>query len=250
MFGNKKGLERKLSEHGGVTAWATIISAETLWTSQGATNSADIYAPGSTHHMKVRVKVEPEREPAFEATFKQTFPNEIAHNGWRAMVIYDPNDHSKIAIQEDQIFLPTEPNAARPAGAPTAAEQILAMRQQLGDKNARGTLNADGYKAALLRLSNLELLLAEGEISDNQLTQLLRADAGVTATSMFPTADGLKQVVLRADGGVTVSGAGSGSTMRTSTSAADEIAKLAELRTKGLLTDAEFAAGKEKLLGI
>jgi hypothetical protein len=101
-----------------------------------------------------------------------------------------------------------------------------------------------------LRLSNLEQLLAEGEISDYQLTELLKVDAGVAATSMFPTADGLKQVVLKADGAITLSGAGSGSTMHASTSAADEIAKLAELKTKGLLTDAEFAAGKEKLLGI
>lgn len=250
MFGNKKGLEHKLSEHGGVAAWATIISAETLWTSQSHTNSADMYAAGSTHHMKVRLKVEPERDLAFEATFKQAFPNEIAHNGWRAKVIYDPNDHSKIAIQEDQIFPPTEPNAAGPTGALTPAEQISAMRQQLGDKSARGTLDGDGYKAALLRLSNLEQLLAEGEISDYQLTELLKVDAGVAATSMFPTADGLKQVVLKADGAITLSGAGSGSTMHASTSAADEIAKLAELKTKGLLTDAEFAAGKEKLLGI
>jgi hypothetical protein len=160
------------------------------------------------------------------------------------------NDHSKIAIQEDQIFLPTEPNAAGLTGAPTPAEQISAMRQQLDDKSARGTLDADGYKAALLRLSNLEQLLAEGEISDDQLTELLKVDAGVTATSIFPTADALKQVVLKADGAITLSGAGSGSTIHTATSAADEIAKLAELKTKGLLTDAEFAAEKEKLLGI
>ncbi len=250
MFGNKKGLEHKLSEHRSIEAWATILSAETLWTSQGDTNSADVYAAGSTHHMKVTLKVEPEGEPAFEATFKQTFAKQIAANGWRAKVIYDPNDRSKIAIEEDQIFLPTGANVPAPSGAPSPADQISAMRLQLDDKKARGRLDENDYNTALLRVSNLERLLADANINEYQLTALLKVDIGVAATSMFPTPDGLKQVVLKADGSITLAGARSGGTTPASTSTADEIAKLAELRTKGLLTDAEFAAGKEKLLGI
>lgn len=56
--------------------------------------------------MKVKLKVEPEGEPAFEASFHQVFPGKIPIKDFQAKVIYDPNDHSKIAILEDQIFPP------------------------------------------------------------------------------------------------------------------------------------------------
>ena len=42
----------------------------------------------------------------------------------------------------------------------------------------------------------------------------------------------------------------SAQTAGTSVSSADEIAKLAQLKDQGVLTDAEFAAQKAKLLGV
>src|ERR1700729_4289538 len=102
MFGNKKGLEQELSANGGVTAPATVIDAETRWTS-GSNYGNGPYTAGNKNHMKVTLNVEPEGQPAFQATFHQTFPGDIPIKGWSAKVIYDPNDHSKIAIMEGQI---------------------------------------------------------------------------------------------------------------------------------------------------
>ena len=47
MFGNKKRLERKLSEEGGAVAWATVIDAATRWTS-GSNYENGPYTSGTT----------------------------------------------------------------------------------------------------------------------------------------------------------------------------------------------------------
>jgi hypothetical protein len=74
MFGNKKGLEKKLLEQGGTVAWATIIAAEQKWRSARGGDTG-FGAPGQiTDHMKVTLQVEPEGEPAFEARSSRRFP--------------------------------------------------------------------------------------------------------------------------------------------------------------------------------
>jgi len=105
VFGNKKGLERKLTEQGGTVAWATVIDSGTRWTS-GTNYENGPYTVGNKSHMKVELKVEPEGEPAFESSFKQVFPGKIPIKDFQVKVIFDPSDHSKIAILEDQIFPP------------------------------------------------------------------------------------------------------------------------------------------------
>src|SRR4051794_19462256 len=101
MFGHKKRLEHKLSEQGGTVAWATIISADEKWkTTRGGDTGFGAPAKGITRHMKVTLMVEPESEPAFEATVNQAFPGHMPRTGGRAQVIYDPDDHSKIAVMD------------------------------------------------------------------------------------------------------------------------------------------------------
>jgi len=169
MFGNKKRLEQKLSTDGGAVAWATIISAETAWTS-GSTNSADVYAPGNNKHMEVRVKVEPEGEPAFEATFHQMFAKDFPLPGWRAKVIYDPSDHSKIAIQEGEIVAPSgplsftvtdggveQPDAAAAltalfTGGSSAQPDVGDELTKLADLRDRGALTEDEFQAQKAKL--------------------------------------------------------------------------------------------------
>jgi hypothetical protein len=171
MFGNKKRLEDELANKGGIVAPATIVSAEIDWTSSDHTNSADINAPGQTKHMTVTVQVAPEGEPPFEATLHQAFSNHIAHPGWRAKVIYDPSDRSRIAILEDQI--------APPEGRLGIAVTVNGV-SQAGGANALAQLFAGGAPA--------------------------KPDL------------------------------------------ADELTKLADLRDRGVLTDAEFEAQKAQLL--
>ena len=131
MFGNKKRLERKLSEEGGAVAWATVIDAATRWTS-GSNYENGPYTVGNNNHMKVTLKVEPEGQPAFEATFHQTFPGRIPIKGFQVKVMYDPDDHSKIVIQEDQIF--------PPGISHEQAEKSAARRKQMRAAAASGNM--------------------------------------------------------------------------------------------------------------
>jgi hypothetical protein len=105
MFGKKKADANTLSEHGGVVAWATVLDAETRWTS-GSNNENGPYTVGNVNHMKVTLHVEPDGQPPFDVTFHQAFPGNIPMKGWRAKVTYDANDHSQIVIQDNQIFPP------------------------------------------------------------------------------------------------------------------------------------------------
>jgi hypothetical protein len=104
VFGHKKQ-EQKLVEQGGTVAWANVVDAKTLWTS-GWNYENGPYTVGNNHHMKIKLQVEPDDEPAFEASFHQTFPGRIPIPGFQAKVIFDPQDHSKIAILADEIFPP------------------------------------------------------------------------------------------------------------------------------------------------
>jgi hypothetical protein len=252
MFGNKKGLEQELRKKGGTIAWATVISAKDRWDSSTNTGVSPM-STRVTEHMTVVLEVQPEGEPPFEAKFNQAFPGNMPLAGWQAKVIYDAGDRSKIAILDNEIF-PPGANKTAPVitGGPAPADQSRTMRESLETERASGRLHQDAYDKALLRLSNLESLNGQGGISDSQFTKLMKAMPGVTVTTLFPTPDGLKQVVLKEDGTVVVSGAGSGPTSSPTSPAspADEIEKLANLRAKGLLTDAEFTAAKQKLLGV
>ncbi len=128
MFGNKKGLERKLREQDGTVAWATIVSAEERWRSARGGDTGFGGPTSVTDHMQVTLQVEPEGEPAFEVTFKQAFPTHVPRPGGRAKVIYDPADHSKIAIIDGEVYMPgmsvekQQRSRARAAEARAAAE--------------------------------------------------------------------------------------------------------------------------------
>ncbi len=106
MFGNKKGLEHKLREQGGTVAWATIVSADEKWRSAHGGDTGFGGPSQITDHMKVTLQVEPEGEPAFEVTFKQAFASHMPRPGGRARVIYDPADHSRIAVLDGEVYMP------------------------------------------------------------------------------------------------------------------------------------------------
>ena len=128
MFGNKKGLERKLREQGGTIAWATILASDEKWRSARGGDTGFGGPTSITDHMKVTLRVEPDGEPTFEATFKQAFDSHIPRPGGRAKVIYDPADHSRIAIMEGEVYMPgmsvekQQRSRARVAEAMAAAE--------------------------------------------------------------------------------------------------------------------------------
>jgi hypothetical protein len=83
MFGNKKGLERKLREQGGTIAWATIVASDEKWRSARGGDTGFGGPTSITDHMKVTLRVAPEGEPTLEVTFKQAFDSHMPRPGGR-----------------------------------------------------------------------------------------------------------------------------------------------------------------------
>jgi hypothetical protein len=204
MLGHNKRLERKLREHGGARAWATVLESEKQWSSTGGANVSPGQAGSMTIHQKLRLRVEPDGEPPFEATVKQVFNDSygwhIPQPGYSVKVLYDASDHSKLVI--DLEAMPVAPGFDRDQAV---ARHESAMAR-MGDPAARRGQPADAQAAA-----QIEGAAAIREAMANALAQTEGAS---------PRPD-----------------------------VADEITKLADLRDRGLLTDAEFEVQKAKILG-
>ncbi len=201
MFGNKTKLTKELQDGGGTVAWATVLDSTVQWRSS---SSSALQANASmTDHAKVRLSVQPDGEQPFEVTFHQGFPGAVPLAGWQCKVIFDPNDHSKIAVLEDQVFPPGIDHEA--------AERTAATRRDM--RNAMRSGNMAEY------------------------IQQVKAQA---ASGAFPG-------VVMVDGQI-VSGSAAPQPAAPQTTVADQLTKLADLRDRGALTDAEFATEKAKLL--
>jgi hypothetical protein len=96
MFG-RKSLEEKLREGNGASAPATILDRKNA-VAVGVTGQSGL--GGSRHRLALRV--EPAGQAPFEAEVAvadEKFPQwEMAEPGWAVVVLYDPKDHSKVAL--------------------------------------------------------------------------------------------------------------------------------------------------------
>jgi hypothetical protein len=177
MFGNKKRLTENLSERDGTEAWATVVQSDPTGGNLAGANV-------QRRNRAMKVKIEPEGQQPFEVAFHQTFEHTTwPGGGQRVKVIYDPNDHSKVAILEDQPYL-------MPGQSPEQAKSREAKLAELRAAAKNGTLAA-----------HTEQVQAESKAQPNATASI-----------------------------------------------ADELAKLADLRDRGVLDDAEFEVQKAKLL--
>src|SRR5262249_52755278 len=143
---------------------------------------------------------------------KQTFAAHSPRPGARAQVIYDPNDHSKIAILEDQIFPPgVDPDKVRRSRERAKEAQAAAESGHMDEFIEKQKAEAMKYAT-------------DAQAQAMQAAAAMRERYAQTA----PPA-----------------GTGGGGTV----DVADELTKLAALRDRGVLTDAEFETEKAKLLG-
>jgi hypothetical protein len=146
-------------------------------------------------------------------------------NGCQAKVIYDPKDHSKIVILEDQVFPPgisheqAERSAARRKKVTAAAKSGNMAEFIEEDIRARKAEAAKRVQEAQAAYS--------GNVA--QFIEDMKAKGAGSG--------------LIADGAPLVIGGGAAKP-----DIADELTKLADLRDRGVLTDAEFEAQKAKLL--
>jgi hypothetical protein len=196
MFGHKKGLEHKLREDGGTVAWATIVAVDKKWSSARGGDSGFGAPSQVTDHVRVTLNVEPDGEAPFQATFRQAFPDHTPRIGGHAKVIYDPADHSRIAIMEGEVYMPGLSVEKQQRSRARAAEaQAAADSGHLDEYIARRKEEAMQSAANLI-------------------------------SSSFAAAPGAA----------------------TPANVVDQLAKLAALRDRGVLTDEEFQAEKAKLL--
>jgi hypothetical protein len=195
MFGNKKGLEHKLREQGGTVAWATIVSADEKWRSARGGDSGFGGPSQITDHMRVTLQVEPDGEPTFEVTVKQAFSSHTPRPGGRAQVIYDPADHSRIAIIDGEVYMPG-----------LSVEKQQRSRQRTAEARAAAE---SGHLA---------------EYIEQRKAEAMRAGAVVIGSPAAPATPPAKPDVV------------------------DQLTKLADLRDRGALTEAEFQAQKARLL--
>lgn len=201
MFGNKDRLVEQLGEEGGVVSWATVLDAKTRWTS-GTNYENGPYTVGNRQHMTVKLRVEPENEPPFEVKLKQTFARKVAEE-FRAQVIYDPADHSRIAVLEDKIVAPWM--------TPEQAERSQEHRRRVREASEQGRTAAYLQEDIAAKIAAAQKLAEEatGKLIVNG--QMLGANAGPPDVT-------------------------------------EQLTKLADLRDRGALTEAEFEAEKAKLL--
>jgi hypothetical protein len=155
MLGHNKRLERKLKEHGGERAWATVLESNKEWASTGGANVSPGQAGSITIHQQLKLRVEPDGEAPFECTVKQVFNDSygwhIPQEGYSVTVIYDPKDHSKLVI--DLEAMPVAPGVdrdeavARHQRAMARIQDPEARQQQIEAMKAKAAAQAQGASA-------------------------------------------------------------------------------------------------------
>ncbi|MFN8216725.1 MAG: SHOCT domain-containing protein [Solirubrobacterales bacterium] len=160
--------------------------------------------------MKVTLRIEPEGEPPFEVETKLTFPQlGIPRRGGSVPVIYDPEDRDTVILDQS-----VEGGLGIAAGA---------LRERAGSED-RPDL---GSVADLVEQAS-----AGGGLDVEGLQRSLREQFGAGSAGAMPdlSAFGFPAQPREED-------------------PVDKLAKLAELKEKGLLTEAEFNAQKARILG-
>ena len=145
-------------------------------------------------HMQVMLQVDPEGQPTFEVTFKQAFSSHTPRPGGRAKVIFDPADHSKIAVIEGEVYMPG-----------LSVEKQQRSRQRSAEARAAAE---SGHLAEYIEQRKAEAIQA---------------------------------------GGIVIGGPGAPAAPAAKPDVVDQLTRLADLRDRGALTEAEFQAQKAKL---
>lgn len=209
MFEKHKA--KKLAASDGMRCRATVLTAR-----QGNTVSgqAMMVETGQGHYTwKLTVRVEPPGQPPFEAavTAQLGIGNSLAE-GMMVSVIYDPNDHSKVAFDQGQNAtlegMVEGMTADEPGSDPQALQSILeAVIKDPSSMNDPATSVSQGKAlAAAMGISNPSIHVR-----------------GQQDLPVQPAAASENPVQL--------------------------LAQLAQLHTQGVLTDAEFEKQKARLLG-
>jgi len=213
VFGSAERLEKDLRENGGKTAPAQITAAKKGKVAISTGNDAAQQSASAHVNWKLTLQVTPENEAPFGADIKEPY-SEMGSGpsvGDTIGVLYDPNDHSRLVVDHSSEGLATQLTAQH-------SERMQQAMAYVGGESAHDLTKEAIDDPAAFREKMRERA--------NQLNANAMAAAGVGQAPPWMTPAGAAQP-----------------------DPADEIAKLADLRDRGALTDAEFEAQKKKILG-
>ncbi len=193
-----KRLVKDLDQNGR-RAPATVVKIGKRGTSSGTDDS-----PQPPFKWKLTLRVEPEAEPAFELTTKMIFPTWLPKEREEILIIYDPEDTSRIVWDR--------------------ATETRVTPEGIAKRDA--VFEGLGYDSGKLD----DLLEAGAQIEEAE-------KAGATPSELDP------EVLAK------LNSAAEQISRPAAEDPHDRIERLAALRKKGAITDAEFEAQKAEILG-
>ena len=201
---------KKLEEHGKRAPAVVVDIAEK---GMSVTTGSGQLVANTEVMLKTKLRVEPEGEPAFEVEERFRYPQlSIPTVGSRLTVIYDPSDH-------DRVMIDSSPEA---------------VATQLGSVPGLEGTDLQGLMATVQQ--------AQSQTQDPQeLARILQQQLGTGVNVQQQKASGM--TVGAPPGGFGAPAAAP------EEDPVDKLAKLAELREKGMLTEAEFESQKARILG-
>jgi hypothetical protein len=201
---------KKLEEHG---KRAPAVVVEIAERGMSVTSGSGQLVANTEVMLKTKLRVEPEDEPAFEVEERFRYPQlSIPSVGSRLAVIYDPSDHDRVMIDRS------------PEGVATQFANVPGLQ---------GT-DLQGLMATVQE--------AQSQTQDPQeLARILQQQLGTNVNVSQQDSSGVTF-------GSPTGGFGAPAPAPEE-DPVDKLAKLAELREKGMLTDAEFQSQKARILG-
>jgi Short C-terminal domain len=214
MFGNNKRLENKLRTQGRQAPAEILEAKQTHWVNSrpgGLAEQTDIV-------WKLRLQVRPADGAEFTAEVKQQFMQFDQPTVGRIVgVLYDPDNHSRVTIDDsDQAHLDGAISEAMShIENPALADAVGSFVGSIDVEKFRQ--NPKAYTQQM-RDSAREMAAGFGASLDSSV--VVSGSQGLPGTGDAPAAD-----------------------------AVDQLAKLADLHDRGVVTDQEFQAQKRRLLG-
>jgi hypothetical protein len=207
---------KKLAESGGVRIQATVLTAKRGNTVSGSAMDMSI-AQGS-FTWKLTVKIEPPGESPFEADITARAQSDNTFfPGLRVAVLYDPKDHSKVAFDQGRnatlAGMADQMVDGHPGGDAASVESVL--KDVMADPSSAASRGQDLAAAMGIDLSTAQVHVR----GERDQPAVIQAQAQNPPTA--PTAEDPVQL----------------------------LAQLAQLHAQGVVSDAEFASQKARLLG-
>jgi hypothetical protein len=253
MFGHQPLLERTLRKHGR-RALAKIREVQRTHYTETIGNDAVVV--DTRRLWKLAIQVEPDGQPPFE-TRVETFFGQSAEpapsDDYALVVLYDPGDHSRVIVdhsEEGRRLLDDVLTRQRADGRTERmrgrGQNVIADRYAQIHDPALGLFGAGGLSAdpaerkrqLAERRAKIKEIMA-GQTAEDRIAlireSMAGADVGATPAAM-------------SESGLVPGSRPAPPDVAPATATVDALAKLADLRHRGLLTDEEFRAQKQKLL--